>query len=425
MEGTVRKNIVLFLIGKIIAVLGSSIYGFAIGLYILSKTGSTINFAITLLLSVLPRILLSPLAGTLSDRGNRKTIIFASDFACAIWLAIVWVVFSFVTQEIWLLFLSTAVLSILNTFYSSAVSSSIYNMVGPDNLQKAMSINQAAASFSNIIGPVLGGVFFGIFPISIFMIINIFAFIFSGISSILIKYDLYIERKQEPQKSSIINDLTLGFSYVKKQPFLLQLIFISIWINFWFSVFPVMLPYLVLTIRGMKPYQLGIIEGTFSVGMMLMGIFLTIRAEIEKKDVAIIGGVIILSLVLMLLGLPNLPNMMKVSNVIIFPYLMLMVLILSSIIMIINIPVMVLMQKITSDGYRGRVMSLLETGASAMTPFGYLIFGTLLEKLPVWLLLLICGFSILLVIIYHIKDKTFIVLLNQADKKPKNSVLKA
>jgi hypothetical protein len=55
-EHQIRKNLILFVPGKMAAVLGSSIYGFAIGLYILAKTGSSLSFAITLLMSSLPRI---------------------------------------------------------------------------------------------------------------------------------------------------------------------------------------------------------------------------------------------------------------------------------------------------------------------------------------------------------------------------------
>lgn len=411
----VKKNMILFLLGKMTAVLGSSIYGFAIGLYILAETGSSLNFAVTLILSILPRILLSPIAGTLSDRWNRKKMIIISDFACAIWLLVVLLLFTYVYPEIWLLYVATAVLSILNTFYSSAVTSSIYNMVGPDFLQKAMSLNQAAASLSTILGPVLGGMFFGLFQITTFMIINIIAFTISGIASIFIQYDLFAEKKEKEINSTIFSDLKSGFSFVKNQVFIKNLIFLSVFLNFWFAVFPVAMPYLVLTIRKMEPVQLGIIEGTFSVGMMLMAIILSTRPEIKRKDLTIFGGLIAMSTVLILLGLPNLPGMMGVSNSILFPYFILMVLLLSSFIMIVNMPIMVLLQKSTPDEYRGRVMSLLETGAGAMAPLGYIIFGFLLERMPVWILMAICGMSIILLILYHIKRKVLVNSLREAD----------
>ncbi|MFD2444832.1 MFS transporter [Bacillus sp. CGMCC 1.16607] len=406
MANAIQKNLILFVIGKMTAVLGSSIYSFAIGLYILDKTGSSLNFAITLLLGALPRILLSPIAGTLSDRLNRKLIIITSDFACSIWLAIVFFVFTFIYSEIWVLYLATAILSILNTFYSNAVTSAIYNMVGPDHLQKAMSLNQAAGSGSTILGPVLGGVFFGLFDISLFMILNIITFIISGLASIFIQYDLFAEKKAKPTGNSIFTDLKLGFVYVKQQSFIKNLILISIWLNFWFAVFPVAVPYLVLTVRKMESFQLGIIEGTFSVGMLITSIILSTRPEIKRKELTLFGGLIAMSTVLILLGLPNFPGMANVSNIVFFPYLVIMVFLLSTFIMIVNMPMMVLLQKNTPDEYRGRVMSLLETGASAMTPLGFIIFGFTLEKMPVWVLLAICGLSIITLILYHLKKQT-------------------
>ncbi|QED46689.1 MFS transporter [Cytobacillus dafuensis] len=424
MAGAIQKNLILFLLGKMTAVLGSSIYGFAIGLYILAKTGSSLNFAITLLLSALPRILLSPIAGTISDRWNRKIIIITSDFACAIWLMIVFFIFTFLYPEIWVLYLATAVLSILNTFYSNAVTSAIYNMVGPDHLQKAMSLNQAAASLSTILGPVLGGVFFGLFNITTFMIINIITFTISGLASVFIQYDLFAEKKEKTSGNSVFTDLKLGLSYVKEQAFIKNLIMISIFLNFWFAVFPVALPYLVLSVRKMESYQLGIIEGSFSVGMLIMSIFLSTRPEIKRKELSILGGLIAMSCVLIFIGLPSFPGMMNVTNGIFFPYLIFMVLLLSIFIMIINMPIMVLLQKSTPDHYRGRVMSLLETGASAMAPIGYILFGFLLEKMPVWILLAICGLSIISLILYHIKRKTFVEHLRNADK-PKEMALEA
>lgn len=211
-------------------------------------------------------------------------------------------------------------------------------------------------------------------------------------------------------------DLKQGISYIKAQPFLLHLVILSVWLNFWFAIFPVAMPYLVLTVRGMSSVQLGFIEGAFSVGMMIMALILSGRKEIRKKEFSIIGGMLILSAVLILIGLPAVPGFVGLSNPLIFGYLVSMVLVLSASIMFINTPVSVLLQKNTPDEYRGRVMALLETGSSAMTPAGFILFGFLLEKLPVWLLLAVCGFSLFAVVFYLYREKMFLKLLREEDK---------
>jgi MFS transporter, DHA3 family, macrolide efflux protein len=416
LEREVKKNLVLFLTGKVTAVLGSSIYAFAIGLYILAETGSSLNFAITLVLSMLPRILLAPIAGTLSDRLDRKKLIIISNIASAVWLGGVLLVFTMLSQEIWVLYVSTTGLSIINTFYTIAVTSSIHNMVGPAHLQKAMSLNQAAISLSAILGPVLGGVFFGIFQINLFMGLNILTYLISAVASIMIQYDLYGNKSSQKKATKLSEDLKNGVSYIKAQPFLFYLVIISIWLNFWFAVFPVALPYLVLTVRKMSSVQLGMIEGAFSVGMMVLALFLSARKEIRKKELSIMGGIIGMSFILLLIGVPAYSVFAGLDNQLIFVYLIALVLVLAGAIMFINMPVTVLLQRNTPDEYRGRVMSLLETGSSAMTPLGFILFGFLLEKMPVWLLLVVCGLSLLSLVPFLYRKNMFLKLLRKEDQ---------
>lgn len=416
MERAVKKNLVLFLTGKVTAVLGSSIYAFAIGLYILDKTGSSLNFAITLVLSMLPRILLAPIAGTLSDRLDRKKLIIYSNMASAAWLGAVLLFFTTVSQGIWVLYISTTGLSIINTFYTIAVTSSIHNMVGPDHLQKAMSLNQAAISLSAILGPVLGGIFFGIFQINLFMGLNILTYLISAIASIMIQYDLYRNKHNQKTTTKLSEDLKNGVSYIKSQPFLFYLVIISIWLNFWFAVFPVALPYLVLTVRGMSAAQLGMIEGAFSIGMMVLALILSGRKEIRKKEQSIIGGIVGMSFTLLLIGVPAFSAFRLMDNQLIFGYLIALVLILAGAIMFINMPVTVLLQKNTPDEYRGRVMSLLETGSSAMTPLGFILFGFLLEKMPVWILLGVCGLSLLTLVPFLYRERMLLQVLRNDGK---------
>ncbi|WP_316572749.1 MFS transporter [Neobacillus sp. YIM B06451] len=413
MEHAVKRNLYLFVPAKMIAVLGSSIYSFAIGLYILSQTGSALNFSITLLMGSIPRIVLSPLAGTVADRFDRKKIIIATDFACAAWLGIVFFLFTFVTKEIWLLYLATAVLTSLNTFYSTAVTSTIYNMVGPDHLQKAMSLNQTAISLSTILGPVLGGALFGLFPVNSFMAINIAAFTISGIFSLFINYHLFAEKKEKEKSKGFFHDLKEGFTYVKNESFIKSIVFFAIGLNFWFAAAPIALPYIVMVVRKMPSYQLGIIEGAFSIGTLLLAVILTVRPEIKRKDRAILGGVAGMSIIIILFGLPSLPAAAGISNSFIFIYMIVLALIMSSLGMVINMPIFVLLQKKTPDELRGRVMSLLEAGAGGMMPIGLILFGFLFEKVPAWLLMGVSGGCVLLLVAYHFYKRTFATHLEE------------
>ncbi|GAA0780233.1 MFS transporter [Hathewaya limosa] len=78
------NNINCYILGRAISSFGTQIYNFILALYILKITGTALTFAITLVLSIIPRIILGPIAGILVDRLDRKKIIVITDILCGI-----------------------------------------------------------------------------------------------------------------------------------------------------------------------------------------------------------------------------------------------------------------------------------------------------------------------------------------------------
>ena len=65
--------------GQLVSTLGSGLTGFALGVWIYQMTGSVTLLAMNLLAYKLPTLLLSPLAGTLADRWDRRWVMVLSD----------------------------------------------------------------------------------------------------------------------------------------------------------------------------------------------------------------------------------------------------------------------------------------------------------------------------------------------------------
>ena len=66
------------------------------------------------------------------------------------------------------IYISANIIINLCKFYSVALTSSIPSLVDEGRIQKASALNQTAASLSNILGPIIGGVVFGFFSIQSF-----------------------------------------------------------------------------------------------------------------------------------------------------------------------------------------------------------------------------------------------------------------
>lgn len=73
-------SLYLLLQGEFISVMGDMIYEIGRGFWVLAFTGSTVIMGTLMDISVLPSVLLSPFAGVIVDRSNRKKLIYFYDF---------------------------------------------------------------------------------------------------------------------------------------------------------------------------------------------------------------------------------------------------------------------------------------------------------------------------------------------------------
>ena len=85
-----NKNFQRFLIvwaGQFISAIGAGLTGFAVGVHVFQETGSATNFAMVLLCSFLPAVLLRPLGGVLADRFDRRLMMLAGATGSALSIA--------------------------------------------------------------------------------------------------------------------------------------------------------------------------------------------------------------------------------------------------------------------------------------------------------------------------------------------------
>ena len=83
---TPQKPFTVFLIiwvGQLLSRIGSGISAFALGVYLLQKTGFTSSYSFLLLAAFLPAVMLAPVGGVIADRKDRKQMMAVGDLALA------------------------------------------------------------------------------------------------------------------------------------------------------------------------------------------------------------------------------------------------------------------------------------------------------------------------------------------------------
>lgn len=400
-----NRNILLFFIGKLVTMLGSSMYTFVIGLYILKLTGSGGNFALTIICGMLPRILLSPFAGVIADRMSRRKLLIGSDAASAIVMLLAFLTTALAGLSLITVYTSLILLSICSTFYSVSLSSSVMMLVEENNVQRASSLNQTSSSIGNILGPILGGVLYAFVPLDMFMLFNGIAFIISTLMGWSLKFkpssievtnsNLHAEESSLTGfLKSFQSSFVEGLNYAKRNNLIWGMIKLAFWINFFVSALNVFLPYIIVESLKLSSKQYGMIDAMFALGMLLMSALLSFRKQLGDPLKSLIQGLTALSVLLIAMSLPLLITFASIGS---FVFYMILMLFIGIIIIHINIPIQVTLQKTIDAEYRGRVFGILDTVASAIAPLGMVLFGLFLDWFPSFYIPIISGLGLLIV----------------------------
>lgn len=389
-----------FMISKLISTFGSQVYAFAISFYILQLTGSATSFATNLICSILPRTLIAPFAGALTDKYSRKMIVIAAQIATTLTIGGLLAVSLATGLSLVSIYVTTGILSIASTFTGVAFSSSITGLIDKARIQKAMSLNQMSISFAAIASPAVGGLLYGTVSIPVFLIIYMVASSLAVTLESTMNFRLFATEKKVVEgeaKETMVQSIKAGIHYIKLQPLILTMMSIGLLINFLFGAFEVGYSYILIDKLKMESQHFGITQGAFSVGMLLMSVYYSVRKEVRfpllvsKRGILVMAGI---------MGAVALPLINSFSYDLVFTYYMLVMFCFGASIMVINTPLQVMLQKTIEDDFKGRVFSIIETMAMALMPLGMVLYGFLYDIFPgQWILLLSAAVLVIVVLI--------------------------
>lgn len=268
-----NRDFTLVAIGQLISLFGNAILRFALALYVLDATGSAAVFGSVTAIAVIPTILLSPFGGILSDRVNRRNIMAALDFATAA-LALGLGLLLSEENAVTLITAALLLLSVIQACYTPSVNSSVPLLQAEENLVKANAVVSQVAMLANLIGPVLGGVLYGLFGAMPIILVSGVCFFLSAVLELFI----HIPFQPLDAKTSILqivkDDLRESIRFMtREQPDILRItLMIAVYSLFVVSTITVGLPYMVRTVLGLSSQLYGAAEGLMAAAGIAGGI---------------------------------------------------------------------------------------------------------------------------------------------------------
>lgn len=414
MEKREKSNIILSAAGLSVSRLGSLIYTFAIGLYVLKLTGSGQSFAMTLLLGILPRVILGPIAGNLADRMNKKLLVVGSDVFSGLLMSGLF--FYGISGELTLpvIYVATLLLSISAVMLDTAFGAAQRDIVRLESLTKMGSLRHSLESIINLASPMIGGLIYAILPISAFLLINGISFFISALSEMFIDFQFNKEENREiPEKQSFIQDMKSGFSYFKQDKLLIAIAISALMLNFFLSSMSVVIPYTVIEVLGINETLFGLSSSVMSLGA-LGGAILMGKLNRGLTRSFFLKAAFFLGLFFTLIGVST--NSLFGSGTSVLALITFFAFLTIASATVLNIPIGVFFQTRVEPAYLGRVSSIVGSLVHAVMPLSYIFFGFLTDKVSPFIILTVNGLAFLFIVLMMAKSATFQELDNHAEK---------
>lgn len=152
-----NRNYSLFLAGAFVSSLGSWMQTVALGWTVLQLGNSAFLLGLLGFVQTAPVLVLGVYAGTLADRADRRRVLLVTQSAATV-LALLLAILQAGGQAtvVSLLVIATAT-GVVNALNGPTWQAFIKELVGPEQLRRAIALNSARFNLTRILGPAIGG----------------------------------------------------------------------------------------------------------------------------------------------------------------------------------------------------------------------------------------------------------------------------
>ncbi|GFE67442.1 MFS transporter [Chroococcus sp. FPU101] len=216
------RTFVIIWLGQMVSTIGSFMTVFALTIWVWQKTGSATDLTLVTFFSQLPRIFVTPVAGIIVDRFNRRNLMLLGDWIALFCTGAIALLYFSEQLQIWHLYVAVAIYGCFGQIQMLAYSTSISMLVSKKNYTRAESMVASVGYGSAIIAPALAGSLYTIIGLRGILLIDLLTFT-AAIGTLL-----GVVIPQPPDHSSpeenIWQKLTFGFRYISTKPSLVAMV---------------------------------------------------------------------------------------------------------------------------------------------------------------------------------------------------------
>jgi MFS family permease len=352
-------NYRLFFAGQLVTLLGTWIQSVALSWLVYRLTHSLILLGVVSFVSQAPIFFVTPFAGMIADRHDRRSVFIVTRTLSMLQAAILTVLTLTGHIEINTIIVLALALGIITAVEVPARQSFTVDMVGREDLRQAIAFNAMMFNLARTVGPAIGGVIVAAIGESLCFLLN-------TISSGAVLTSLFlmrVERRGERPTSKPWDDLKQGFFYVTRHPHLRMVLFLSATCSCFGTSYLALMPAFAQDILHQGADSLGYIISAFGAGAVSGA---ALVSKLPERHLPLTPTIMAVILGVSVIGFANAHSLFVAILLVIptgFAYVGIAV---SS-----NTQV----QTLSEDAMLGRVMAFYAMGALGSPPLGALLLG--------------------------------------------------
>jgi MFS family permease len=298
-SGTRTFFIVWF--GQLVSLVGTSLTGFGLSIYIFQQTGSVTQLASIMLASLLPRLILGPFAGALVDRWDRRYAMILSDLGSGIGTLGLVALYYTDNLTVWTIVVMVGFSGIFQAFQWPAYQAAMQVLVPKEQFSRASGLIQLAEALANIGAPVLAGFFVVAGGIGLIFLIDVVTFLFAVATLLVVRFPRPAESAAGAEAAGTLWDETkYGFVYLWRRHGLFALMILFAMVNLVFGfIGPLFIP-LGLSLTGAA--ALGAAFAVASTGMVAGSLVASAWKGFDRRILGILSTGVVLGFAMVLVA---------------------------------------------------------------------------------------------------------------------------
>lgn len=351
--------------GQLVSTIGSGLTGFALGVWIYQETGSTTLFAINMLAYALPTLVMSPFAGALVDRYDRRKMMMLSDTGAGLSTLTIAILFFTNNLEIWHIFVATGVNATFSSFQWPAYSAVTSLLVPKDQLGRAGGMVQIGEAISNLFAPAIAGAMLVFVGLEGILFVDFATYFFAILTLAFVRVPKPVATAAgEASRGTLWQEAVFGWKYIVARAGLLGLLLVFAGFNLLNSFVGPLLAPMILDMT--TPDIMGYMASFVGLGMLIGTLVMSAWGGPKRKVHGVLGFLMLAGGFTILFGAT--------------PYLLVMALAGFGMMFahpIINGSSQAIWQRKVDADLQGRVFAVRRMIAWSMIPIAYILAGTL------------------------------------------------